>query len=87
MSTGVLFVQTPTGQDAVEWDTEMNGGGPLDPCHARATFEKLVSRGSFAFAETVTEKGDVTREQIRKGGFDPETQSKVTIVPQIAGGR
>lgn len=80
--TGQLVI-TGRYPETINWDTEQNGGGPLDPCHAKAKFEEMVStKHMFAFADTVTGE----REQIRHDQFDPQTQTKVTLTPQIAGG-
>jgi len=81
--TGTLVI-TGRSPQKIDWDTEhANGNGPLDPAIANARFEEMVTeKRMFAFADTVSGE----REQIRHGGFDPETQSKVTLTPQIAGG-
>jgi len=83
--TGQLLIQSRDGREVIPWDTEANSGGDLDPVYAKTAFAEKMSHGFFAFAETVTEEG-TTREQIRSGGFDPETQSKVVMTPAIAGG-
>jgi hypothetical protein len=84
--TGQLMVQSARERKVVKWDTIQNSGGLLDPCHAVAEFDARMRDGYFAFAETVTEKG-TEREQIHRGGFDPETQKQVVMTPAIAGGR
>lgn len=81
--TGQLVILGKSPQ-TIDWDTEhANGNGPLDPAVANARFEEIVQgQRMFAFADTVTGE----REQIHGGGFDPQTQTKVTMTPQIAGG-
>jgi hypothetical protein len=77
---GQLFVQDRSGHTTIEWDTEVTDG-PLRPEVAEAKFAEMMRRGAFAFAETAPGE----REQIKT--FDPQTQTKVSITPQIAGGR
>jgi hypothetical protein len=82
--TGTLVITHGPNKASIAWDTDhANGSGPLDPAIAAATFDQNVDR-MFAFAETVAGE---PAEQIKKGEFDPQTQSKVTMTPQIAGGR
>lgn len=77
--TGELLVMGSTGHTTVEWDTEKSE--TVD--HVKAEFDRIVGYyGGFAFVET--ESGE--REQIRKGEFDPETQTKVVIAPGMQGG-
>lgn len=76
---GMLTIQSGSGHEVIEYDTEAENG-PLDPAIAEAKFDEMMAKGGFAFAETATGE----REQIR--AFDPETQTRVTIAPQIAGG-
>jgi len=82
--TGTLVITHGPEKGSIEWDTDHSDGkGPLDPANAEAKFNEMVGSGMFAFASTTT---GGPAEQIKEGEFDPQTQTKVTMTPQIAGG-
>jgi len=74
--TGTLTVTRAGRNETLEWDTDVPESAEV----ARQRFNEVVGGGGFAFAELATGE----REQVRE--FDPQTQPRVVVAYQIAGG-
>jgi hypothetical protein len=80
--TGTLTLMRAREHTTYEWDTELvTSNGMLSKADIQAKFNEMMQSGGLAYSSTP--EGS---EQIKSSGFDPETQSQVTIIPQIAGG-
>ena len=81
--TGTLTLMKAREHETYEWDTDLpSSNGKLSTDDIKAKFEGIMKYGGLAYAKTA----EGANEQIGREGFDPEAQSQVTIIPQIAGG-
>jgi hypothetical protein len=76
---GQLHVLNKSGHTTTKWDTDVTDG-PLDPAHAKAEFDRLVSEGHLAYGTKDKDDHEVVHQ------FDPTAYEKITVSPRIAGG-